>query len=453
MLTMTAALILLLAWSLFAFGAVYDWAFAPAALVAVTGGVWSLRSPLRRRAWLDLWLILLAGVAGLQLIPMPEGVRAILSPVQAGYFARISLAPPADGAWVPLSLYPGAWLFGAGALLAGIATFLWTRDTLESRGLRRVLRAIAWIALVVSAFALIQPALFPTGGIYGFWDPIASGTRPAGPIVGRPHFASWVILAWPLTVGYLFSHARSHWQNRRVSRSAAILGDARAWWLLLSAAMMIAAVLVTHSRSGVIGLGVAGVVLVLAAWNRTGASGRAGLVGFLAVVALAVSLWASPDAVLYRFEYAWSGVDGGRPQIWDQVWVLVRDFPIVGIGLGAFDVVMPAYQTSAFVALINHAHNQYLHLLAEGGLLLAVPAVGAVVTFLLTAWRRVRDDHTALVHARHGAFAGLCGLAVQSVFETPMLTPAVMFLAAVSAAVVVRGADPVKADDGEESEG
>ncbi len=439
---MTAALILLLAWSLFAFGAVYDWALAPAALLALAGAAWSFRSPLRRRAWLDLWLILLAGVALLQLVPLPESVRTLLSPGQAGYLARVSLAPPAAGAWLPLSLVPGTWLFGAGALVAGIATFLWTRDTLESRGVRRVVRGIAWMALVVSAFALMQPALFPTGGIYGFWDPIASGTRPVGPIVGRPHFASWVILAWPLTVGYLFSHAQSHWQSRRVSRGAAILGDTRAWWLLLSIAMMIAAVLVTHSRSGVIGLGVAGLVLLLEAWKRTGAVGRAGLVGFLTVVTLAVGLWATPDAVLYRFGHAWSGVDGGRPQIWDQVWALVRDFRIAGIGLGTFDVVMPAYQTSAFVALINHAHNQYLHLLAEGGLLLAVPAVGATVTFLGTAWRRIRRDHTALVHVRHGAFAGLAGLAVQSLFETPMLTPAVMFLAAVCAALVVRGEEP-----------
>ncbi len=453
MLTMTAALILLLAWSLFAFGAVYDWALAPAVLVAIAGGAWSLRMPRRRRAWLDVWLLWLAGVAVLQLIPLPGAVRALLSPGQAGYFARVSLAPPADGAWLPLSLYPGAWLFGAGAVVAGIATFLWTRDALESRGVRRVLRAIAWMALAVSAFALVQPTLFPTGQIYGFWDPIASGTRPTGPIVSRPHFASWVILAWPLTVGYLFSHARSHWQNRRASRGAAILGDARAWWLLLSIALMVAAVLVTHSRSGVIGLGVGGVVLLLTAWRGTTVAGRVGLVGFLAVVTVAASLWATPDAVIYRFEHAWSGVDGGRPLIWDQVWMLIRDFRLAGIGLGAFDVVMPAYQTSAFVVLINHAHNQYLHLLAEGGLLLAVPAVGAIVTFLGTAWRRIREDHTALVHARHGALAGLAGLAVQSIFETPLLTPAVMFLAAVSAAVVVRGADPVKADVSEESEG
>ncbi len=453
MLTMTAALNLLLVWSVFAFGAVYDWAFAPAALLALTGAAWSLRSPLRQRAWLDLWLCLLAGVAILQLIPLPEAVRAILSPGQAGYVTRVSLAPPAPGSWLPLSLHPGAWLFGAGALIAGIATFLWTRDTLESRGVRRVARAIAWMALIVSAFALVQPVVFPTGGIYGFWDPLASGTRPTGPIVSRPHFASWVILAWPLTVGYLFSHARSHWRSRRVSRGAAILGDTRTWWLLLSIALMAAAVLVTQSRSGVIGLGVAGLVLMLEAWKRTGLAGRAGLVGFLALVTVAASLWATPDAVLYRFEHAWSGVDGDRPQIWDQVWVLVRDFPIAGIGLGAFDVVMPAYQTSAFVALLNHAHNQYLHLLAEGGLLLAVPAVGAVVTFLGTAWRRSREDRTPLVHVRHGAFAGLAGLAVQSLFETPMLTPAVMFLAAVSAALVVRGADPVRADVSGESDG
>lgn len=448
---MTAALILLLAWSLFAFGAVYDWAIAPVLVLSVIGALTSLTAPQRQRNWLDLWLVALVGIILLQLIPLPESIRSVLSPHQAAYFSRISLAPPAPGAWVPLALYPGAWLYGAGVCLAGLATFVWARDSLESRGVRRVMRSVAWMAMIASAYALVHPALFPDGRIYGFWQPYW-GTRAGGPMVSRNHFAAWIVLAWPLTVGYLVAHARTHWQDRRMARAAVILSDTRAMWLVLSAALMLGAVLVTQSRAGVIGLAVAAFVLVAEVWKRTGAAGRVGLAAFLGLVALTVSLWASPDAVLYRFAYAWSGADGGRPEIWAQTMTIVRDFPISGIGLGTFDVVMPAYQTSPFTSLLNHAHNQYLHLLAEGGLLLAVPAVGALLTFAGTAWRRMRRDHTALVHVRQGAFAGLCGLAVQSLFDVPFLTPGVLVLAAVSAAMVVRGTDPETADRTEESE-
>jgi O-antigen ligase len=437
---MTAALILLLAWSLFAFGAVYDWAFAPVALLATAGGLFSLfhARSCASRSWLDVWLLVVVAVALLQLVPLPESIRAVLSPNLSGYLQRGSLVAPVEGVWLPLSLYPDGWLFGAGAVLTAVGTFLWARDTLESRGLRRLMRSVAWMGLAVSAFALVQPTLFPNELIYGFWS---AGARSTGPIVSRNHYAAWIVLAWPMTVGYLFAHGRTHWQDRRVARAVLVLSDMRALWLVLAASMMLASLLVTQARSGAIGFAAAVVVLSLQLWKRTGAMGRAGLVGLLFVVSLAVTLWATPDALMNRFDRAWSGVDGGRPDIWEQTMVLVRAFPVTGIGLGSFEVVMPAYQTGSFASLLNHAHNQYLHVLAEGGLLLAVPLVLAAMAFLAVARRRLRRDESALVHLRQGAFAGLVGLAVLSVFEVALLTPAVLVLASVSAAIVVHRHD------------
>jgi hypothetical protein len=435
---MTAALILLLGWSLFAFGAVYDWALAPVVLLATIGGLATVISRRHHRAWLDLWLLIVATVAVLQLVPVPSAIRDLLSPNQSAYLARVSLALPAGDVWRPLSLYPGAWLFGAGACLAAIATFVWARDALESRGVRRLSRSVAWMGLAASVLVVIQPTMFGDHLVYGFWAPIGEGARPMGPIISRNHMAAWIVLAWPLTVGYLFAHGRTHWQNRRVARSVLVLSDMRALWLVLAAALMVAALLVTQSRAGVIGFAVAGLALVAQVWSRTGPAGRVGMVGFLVVVTTTVSLWASPDAVLMRFENAMSGLDGGRPEIWSQTLTLIRAYPVAGIGLGTFDVVMPAYQTGSFATLLNHAHNQYLHVLAEGGWLLAAPLTAAAVTFGFTAWRRLRQDQTAVVHLRQGALAGLVGLATLSIFEVPMLTPAVMLLAAVSAAIVVR---------------
>ncbi len=437
---MTAALILLLAWSLFAFGAVYDWAFAPVALVAIAGGLFSLfhQGARASRSWLDVWLLVVVAVALLQLVPLPESMRAILSPNLPDYLRRVSLVAPVEGAWRPLSLYPEGWLLGAGTILTAVGTFVWARDTLESRGIRLVMRSVAWMGLAVSVFALIQSTLFPNGLIYGFWT---AGARSTGPIVSRNHFAAWIVLAWPMTVGYLFAHGRTHWQDRRTPRAVLILSDTRALWLVLAAAMMLASLLITQSRAGAIGFGVAVLVLSLQLWTRTGALGRTGLVGFLLVVSLAVTLWASPDALVNRFDRAWSGVDGGRPDIWGQTMVLVRAFPVAGVGLGAFAVVMPAYQTSSFATLLNHAHNQYLHVLAEGGLLLVVPLLMAAVAFFAVARRRLRRDESALVHLRQGALAGLIGLAVLSIFEVALLTPAVLVLASVSAAIVVHRHD------------
>jgi len=438
--SMTAALTLLLGWSLFAFGAVYPWAFAPVAAVAVVGGAFTVFTRRGRWSWLDVAVAAVVLIALVQQIPLPESLRLLLSPHYTDHLARMQLLPPAAGVWAPLTLYPGAWLMGAGTCVAAASLFLWSRDGLDTPGVRRVIRAVIWMSLAASILALVQPALFPNGQVYGFWAPESEGASPAGPFISRNHFASWVILVWPLTMGYIVAHGRSHWQDRRIARSVLILNDARAFWLILAAAMMLAALLMTQSRSGAIGFGAALVIFGSFVWTRAGTGGRLGLAGGLLLVGLLGSLWATPTGVLTRFDRAYSGLDGGRLDIWTQSLTLFREFPITGIGLGSFEVVMPAYQTN-FSTLLNHAHNQYLHLLVEGGLLMAVPLV--LVTVLLggTAWRRLRQDASAHVHLRQGACAGLIGLAVQSIVEVPMLTPAVALLAAVSAAVLVRGAE------------
>jgi O-antigen ligase len=437
---MPAALTLLLAWTLFAFGAVYDWTLWPALLLAVAGCI-AVRVAERPARDLLQWSLYLAVAAALlQLIPLPAEIRHLLSPAQDGYLLRTSLVAPADG-WHPLSLYPEGWIYGAGTLITAVAAFLWSREAMEARGVRRLARSIAWIGLAVSILALVQPALFPNHLIYGFWRPISAGADPVGPIISRNHMAAWLVLAWPLTAGYLISHGRTHWQGRRTPPGVLALSDTRAIWLVLSLALMVGALVYTRSRGGAAAFAIAALLLVVQSWRRIGGAGRAGLAGLVLLVGVAVSFWVTPDPLLNRFERAYSGADGGRPAIWQQTMPIVRDFHLTGIGLGSFEVVMPAYQTASFDALINHAHNQYLHVLTEGGLLVSVPLAVALLAFIRLAWRRVRHDRGPIGHIRQGAWSGLLGLAAMSIFETPLLTPAVAVLAAVSAALVVRQSD------------
>jgi hypothetical protein len=49
--------------------------------------------------------------------------------------------------------------------------------------------------------AIIQKPLF-TGKIYGFWTPEA-GRNAFGPFVNKNHFAGWMMMALPVTLGLL----------------------------------------------------------------------------------------------------------------------------------------------------------------------------------------------------------------------------------------------------------
>jgi len=71
------------------------------------------------------------------------------------------------------------------------------------------------------------------------------------------------------------------------------------------------------------------------------------------------------------------------------------------------------------------AHNDYLQLAAEGGALVAIPAVAAVIVVCLGLRRRLTsgmdDEVTAWV--RIGAVAGLAGIAAQSLIEFSLQMP------------------------------
>ncbi len=443
----------LLAWALFAFGGAYEWALLPAVIAIAALGLIK-RPSIGLGDWraLDTALICALAFAALQFVPLPIGIRNIMSPSAADFDQRVALAGVASASWKTISLVPGAWLRGAATLAAAVICFWIARDVGHGRGGRRLVRAVAWMGLVVAVLTVIQPALFADRGIYGFWKVRAPMAHPAGPILSRNHMASWLVLALSLTAGYFAAHLRTHWTSR--SSRVQVLADGRALWLLAAGAVMTAALFVTQSRAGIIGFSVAVAFGLTRAWRRMGTGGRIGVLAYTALLLAAAIVWASPDHVLNRFDQtlganAW----GGRPQIWRETVELLQRFWTVGIGLGAFDIVMAAYQTSTHSVLINHAHNEYLHLAVEGGLLLFAPLVVASVLFIRLVARRLAGDRSPMLHVREGAVAGLSGLAAQAMWETPTLTPAVFFLLAATAGIAVAPSHEHGASDHAEAVG
>jgi O-antigen ligase len=143
-----------------------------------------------------------------------------------------------------------------------------------------------------------------------------------------------------------------------------------------------------------------------------------------------------------RFAETLESRDVSRLTIWRETLPIASDFPVTGVGAGAFSHAMLKYQqTRTFVPHLgtewhfNQAHNHYLQLLAEGGLLLTLPTAIVAIAFVRLVRRRLRDDTGELRSVRLGAVAGLAGVAVQSLWEVPLTMPAAALLAATLAAL------------------
>ena len=317
----------------------------------------------------------------------------------------------------------------------------WTARRACALGLsRRIVHHVALAGLMAALVAIALQARGDPSLIYGRWRALDAGARPFGPFVNRNHFATWVLMACPLAAGYVAAGLAGRQPSRalraRLVASVEWLGTSAAWVGVAGVVMMIALVIST-SRSGLLAFGAS---LAGAAWVARGRlTRRTAVLGLVTVIALAaiVSAYVNPQPLISRVEETVAVGAGGRPRIWQETVRVIRDFPLTGTGLGSYQTAMLVYQQTDRAVFINQAHNQYLHLLAEGGVLLSLPAAMAAVAFIRLFRMRLAEDASSSVWLRIGGGAAILAVAVQGIWETGLRIPANGLLFALAAAVAV----------------
>ena len=390
-------------------------------------------------ALLDGALIACLAVVAAQLIPLPAWLWASLSPhaidvVSAVRLDTVSQAPASH----PLSLDPNAtaWALALGG--AYVALFWCARDIFAGGGVRLTTRGISWLGLGLTVLVAIQRATAPKL-LFWTWRPLDSGASPYGPFVNRNSLACWLAMAVPLVIGY----AVARHESRPPGTAPAAGIDSTQLWLGGAAVLMTGGLLGSLSRGGIFGGAVGLLVFVLLARTRLSRTrGLAWMVaGFIAMAAVATR-YANVGALALRMQETTEFGEWGRRIIWHDTLAMATDFRVTGVGAGAFQQGMLVYQQASRQFFFNHAHNEYLQLLAEGGILVAVPAVLALAAAIAMLARHLRTDRSAIFWVRAGAIAAIAAAAVQSVWDTALRTPANGVLFAVVAAIALH--DPRK---------
>ena len=420
------------AWGALAFGGVYPWAFWSLAVLCAGLGLWAIFS---LEAWTDARVrslaIALAAVAlaiGIQAVALPYAIVIRLSPAIDMFFHQFRLIyHPAE--LQSLSLNQSSTVTAL-ALFVAMALFL----VGLTRGIRRV--GLEWLAVQILGFGValavvgvVQRAFMQEPAdtlIYGFWRPVRPGT-PFGPYINRNHFAGWMVMALPLVMGYscgvvakLAPSPERGWLRWLTSEEAG-----RPLLLAVCLLVMGMALTLTESRSGIASFAVA--MLVMAAFiARRVESRRVRLAatGYVLALVVAAVVWAGAGSTYARFELASDDI-GGRVGAWRDTLGIIRDFPVFGTGVGAYRQAMLVYQTQGRERVFAQAHNDYLQVVAEGGLLVVIPVLVLLTIVIRTIVRRLTsgDDDTMTSWIRAGAVAGLVGIAAQSVVEFSLQLP------------------------------
>jgi O-antigen ligase len=125
-----------------------------------------------------------------------------------------------------------------------------------------------------------------------------------------------------------------------------------------------------------------------------------------------------------------------RNEIWRLTLRMFAAHPVLGVGMGAYWVAVPTFHDASGTTTPQEAHNDYLELLASGGLVgMAIGVWFAVVVFRKTR-QNLRSLHCFRRAAAFGAMIGIVGVAVHSLvdFGLHMIVNALVFTTLVTIA-------------------
>lgn len=439
---LTFSIVLTLACGALSFGGVYAWAFRPLLIACTAVGAVALVVGARKRPlddgittggrsglrplFIALFAVTLA--ASLQLIPVSRSALLRLSPAADALLQQHDLRYAANPSLPhPLSIDPAAGLQALAFLVALSIFFIGLTKALSVLSWRVLFRGLVMLGAALAVVGLVQKATF-TREVYGFWSS-QDGGEPFGPFLNKNHFAGWMLMNLPLAIGYLYAlvgirrpTGRS-WRQRVLWLSSPQANEV----LLVGAAivLMAFALVLTLSRSGI---GALVFAIGLSGWltARRHANHRPKvLLPLLAVLPVVAISWAGSDDVFARFAAVPGSGLGGRVEIWIDTVAIVKDFLLTGAGLSAYATAMLFYQQHGLPAYYAWAHNDYLQLLAEGGLLLGIPTIVLVAFFVREVRRRLIEKAAPEICAvRLGAMIALCAIAIQEFVDFSLQIPA-----------------------------
>jgi O-antigen ligase len=413
--------------SALAYGTVHYWALALFNIGAVTilllwvVDAWTLGNLRINRNALQLPLIGLIVLGLVQLLP--------LRTVSSGGATELALVNS-------LSLDPNSTrlvLVQLASLLIYFAATLVFTDT--PHRLRVLVRTIMVFGFLLAIFGLTQSFTSPTKV---YWIRELNQSTAFGPFINRHHFAGYMELTIALPLGLLFAGA--------VDKEKRII-------YLFIAGLMGVALVMTASRGGVISLvaEVLFLVVVTAIWRRPSerrrhgkrshrlkrVAGRLGMAGALLFGLFLGVILLGGEFSINRFIDSVNTDDPttGRAHFWAVTVDIIKANPFLGTGLGAFGVIYTRYDSRNGLYRLEQAHNDYLQILSDAGIVGAVLALSFVLLLFYKGFSRARSRDDFRRGVALAALSGCFAVLVHSFFDFTLHTTSNALLFLVLAAV------------------
>jgi O-antigen ligase len=201
--------------------------------------------------------------------------------------------------------------------------------------------------------------------------------------------------------------------------------------LLASGAIAVAGLMLSLSRSGIVGAGIALVILLAWAPFRRYAGALLLILTLFALANLGSLQDSSAGLVAKRLSTlnVESVRYNPRTKIWRSTPDIVIDHPFFGVGMGNFGEVSPGYGIRDIGGLAyDHAHNLVLTFAAETGLVGTFIFLAFLLAVAQAGIRAIRSSDLPGFAPSLAIVGGLAGLFVTSIAEYPPRTNVIMAL-------------------------
>lgn len=375
-----------------------------------------------------------------QMLPLGFPLLGRLSPRTAALYTQLGLSL-GPGTHVPGSLPLTLSLSATSAamlkwLAYGSVFFL--AATFAPLSTRRTWTTLLFVTIFIVGFGQAIYGLYlylnQPDTLLWFKRSLSEGAV-AGTYINRNHFACLMNMCIPVSAGLLAAQANLRTSPRGPSTT---MGDAVfsnrslfLYFLFLGLIVMVLALIFSMSRMGQLSL-VAAIVLAAMLYRMAAGRGERSRHRFVPLtlfmvfgLALLWGVWKGAEPVANRWQVLESEYEQ-RLDLWTSTSEVIRDFPLFGTGLGTYELANARYKPQRFHALVlDHAHNDYLELLSEVGLIGFIFWLAFFLLCLISgvrAWSRHRSALSRCLGI--GAFAAAAATLIHSLADFNLQIPA-----------------------------
>jgi O-antigen ligase len=304
------------------------------------------------------------------------------------------------------SIYPAATLWSLGRLGVYLMVFYLGYDLTY---IRRRSRQLVVLVGCLAVFELMVGVIKYNGGtLPALWAQTLPNQADfiTGTYLNHNHFAGYLEMVTGLVLGFLVWR---HGQGRVLASvvlpfllMGLILSLSRGAWMATVAATLFFLLIILEMKPEI----------------PRGRKWAAGVVVAATVALFALGVNPVMDRLQTLDRDSPAGTPASRITVWEATLDLIADKPLTGSGMGTFPWAFTRVRPAGLGLRWYEAHNDYLHIVSEMGLLVIIPLGWGLFLIFRRGLHNLRESTSTMVKAvSAGALFGIVAILVHSVTD------------------------------------